>query len=259
MLAGYLRPQLGRVILLAVLLFCNIGLQLVNPQIMRRFLDAAMLGDGNEPLTLLALLFIGVALIQQITAVGATYVGENVGWTATNWLRYDLARHCLNLDMSFHNEHTPGEMIERIDGDINALSNFFSMFVLQILGNGLLLVGVLILLFREDVRVGAVITTFVVATLFILNRMRNIAVPYWQVARQASADYFGFLEERLAGTEDIRASGAKAYVMRRFFELMRIFWRTTLKARLMGITMINTTWFLFAVGTAGLLVFARRR
>jgi ATP-binding cassette subfamily B protein len=214
---------------------------------MRRFLDAAMLGDGTEPLTMLAILFIGVALVQQMAAVGVTYVGENVGWTATNWLRYDLARHCLYLDMPFHNEHTPGEMIERIDGDVNALSNFFSRFVLQILGNSLLLVGVLILLFLENGRVGWAITFFVVITLLILNKMRNLAVPYWKVARQSSADYFGFLEERLAGTEDIRASGAKAYVMRRFFELMRVFWRTTLKARLMGITMINTTWFLFAV------------
>ena len=48
-LANYLRPQLGRVVLLAVLLFSNIGLQLVNPQIMRRFLDAAMLARLRIP------------------------------------------------------------------------------------------------------------------------------------------------------------------------------------------------------------------
>ena len=29
-------------------------------------------------------------------------------------LRADLAEHCLRLDMSFHNAHTPGEMIERV-------------------------------------------------------------------------------------------------------------------------------------------------
>ena len=31
----------------------------------------------------------------------------------------------------------------------------------------------------------------------------------WEAAREASADLFGFLEERLAGTEDIRACGAR--------------------------------------------------
>ena len=130
LLIDYLRPQRGWVSGLAILLFTNIGLQLVNPQIMRNYLDAALDGDALETLTKMAVVFIVIAVIQQVVAVGVTYLSENVSWTATNWLRYDLAKHCLYLDMSFHNEHTPGEMIERIDGDINALSNFFSQFTL---------------------------------------------------------------------------------------------------------------------------------
>jgi ATP-binding cassette subfamily B protein len=250
LLVDYLRPQRGRVLWLALLLFGNIALQLVNPQIMRRFIDTALSGQDTSRLTGMAVWFIGIALVQQVVAVGVTYLGENVAWIATNWLRFDLARHCLHLDMSFHNERTPGEMIERIDGDINALSNFFSQFTLQVLGNGILLLGVLVLLFREHVHVGLALSAFVVATLAIINRMRDIAVPHWKLAREASADYFSFLEERLAGTEDIRASGAKAYVMRGFFEMLQNFWRTTVKARLMAFALVNITWLLFAIGTA---------
>lgn len=250
LLVDYLRPQRGRVVLLALFLFSNIGLQLVNPQIMRRFLDTALAGEGGRSLSWMALLFIGVALTQQVVAVTATYIGENISWTATNWLRYDLARHCLYLDMAFHNEHTPGEMIERIDGDINALSTFFSQFVLQIVGNGLLLVGVLVLLFREDVRAGGALTIFVFLTFVVINRLRDIAVPYWKESREASARFFGFLEERLAGTEEIRASGAKAYTLRRFFELLRGMWRSSVMARLGSALMINVAWTLFAVGNA---------
>jgi ATP-binding cassette, subfamily B, bacterial len=251
LLVAYLRPQRGRVLLLAFFLFSNIGLQLVNPQIMRRFLDTALAGgEGSQQLGWLALVFIGVALVQQLATVAATYVGENISWTATNWLRYDLARHCLYLDMSFHNEHTPGEMIERIDGDINALSTFFSQFVLQIVGNGLLLVGVLILLFREDVRAGGALTVFVLLTFLVINRLRDVAVPYWTEARAASARFFGFLEERLAGTEEIRASGAKAYTLRRFFELLRAMWHSSVRARLGSALMINVAWTLFAIGNA---------
>ena len=250
LLIDYLKPQRGRVLLLAVLMFGNIALLLINPQIMRRFLDTALAGTGGESLAWMALAFIGIALAQQLVAVGATYLGESVGWTATNWLRYDLARHCMYLDMSFHNDHTPGEMIERIDGDINALSLFFSQFILQVLGNGLLLLGVLVLLFREQVAIGAAMTVFVVITLVTINRMRNAAVPHFEQSREASATFFGFLEERLAGTEEIRASGATAYVMRRFFELLRQFWQTTVRARLMAFALINISWVLFSVGTA---------
>jgi ATP-binding cassette subfamily B protein len=238
------------VIGLGVLLFANIGLQLVNPQIMRSYLDAALGGDSLESLSKMAIAFIVIAILQQVVAVGVTYLSENVSWTATNWLRFDLAKHCLYLDMSFHNEHTPGEMIERIDGDINALSNFFSQFTLQILGNSILLVGVLVLLFLENITVGFSIGIFVVVTLLVINKLRNIAVPHWKESREASAEFYSYLEERIAGTEDIRASGAVSYVMRGFFIKLRRFWETTVKARLMGFTLVNLTWVLFAMGTA---------
>jgi ATP-binding cassette subfamily B protein len=250
LLLDYLRPQQARVTGLSLLLLGNIVLQLVNPQIIRSFLDLALAGAAMHTLTTLAILFIVIALAQQIGGVGATYLGENVAWTATNLLRYDLARHCLRLDMGFHTEHTPGEMIERIDGDINALAQFFSQFVLQVLSNGLLLVGILVLVFREALNVGVALTAFVVVTLVVLNWLRDAAVPHWKKARAAGADYFGFIEERLAGMEDIRALGAQAYVLRRFFELLRTCWQTAVRARLLGFTLVNTAWVLFSVGTA---------
>ena len=250
LLTRYLRPQLVQTLLLLLVLCANILLQLINPLIMRRFLDSALAGGSMDLLTRLALLFIGIAAVQQVAAVISTVLAENVGWRATNALRLDLARHCLHLDLSFHQQHTPGEMIERIDGDINALTRFFAQLVVQLFGNGLLLIGVMVVLLREDLRVGAAIGVFVVVTLLVLARLRNLAVPHWQRAREASARFFGFVEERLAGTEDIRASNARAFTFYRFFQLLRTFWRTTVRAELLGFSMINIAWFLFSVGGA---------
>jgi len=250
LLVDYLRPQWRMAVLLAVLLFSGIGLQLVNPQIMRTFIDAAKAGTGLDTLWRSAVLFIAIALTQQVTSVVATYIGENVGWTATNALRADVAEHCLYLDMPFHNARTPGEMIERIDGDITALSNFFSQFVIQVFGNALLLLGVLAFLYREDWRVGIALNVFAVIALVALWRPRDMAAPHWKAEREASAEQFGFLEERLAGTEDIRSSGAKPYVMRRFHELMRTLMQKTLKAVLMFNIMINVIEVLFAISNA---------
>lgn len=250
LLITYLRPQWTHVMWLAVLLLSSIGLQLINPQIMRQFIDLARSDRPMDTLWQFALLFMGVALVQQVVSVWATYSGENVGWTATNALRADVARHCLYLDMSFHNTHTPGEMIERIDGDINALANFFSQFVIQVFGNALLLVGVLVLLFREDWQVGLALSVFALIALVALWRMRDLAAPHWEAEREASAEQFGFLEERMAGTEDIRSSGAKPYVMRRFYVLMRNLMKKTLKAVLMFNIMLNLTELLFALSNA---------
>jgi ATP-binding cassette subfamily B protein len=217
LLSQHIRPQKRRFILLATLLFGSIGLRIFAPQIMRRFIDSALAGEALQTLTWTALAFIGVALVQQVIAVSVTYLGENVAWTATNDLRAELAWHALNLDMRFHNDHTPGELIERIDGDVTELATFFSQFALNLVSNGLLLVGILVALFLEDWRAGLGFTVFSLATILILGRLKDIAVPHQKARRQAEAEMYGFLEEQLAGTEDIRSSGAVDYSIQELF------------------------------------------
>jgi ATP-binding cassette subfamily B protein len=208
LLANYIRPQKTRFALLAVLLLGSIGLQIVNPQIMRYFIDTATSAQASGRPIVAALAFIGIASFQQAVSVGAAYAGASVAWSATNALRVDLVRHCLKLDMSFHNEHRPGELIERVDGDVAQLSNFFSHLVIHVIGNLLLLVGILCVLFLEDWRLGLAFTLFAALMLCALSRVRGLVIPYEKALRQAHADLFGFLEERLAGAEDLRSSGA---------------------------------------------------
>ncbi|MBV7337207.1 ABC transporter ATP-binding protein/permease [Chloroflexi bacterium TSY] len=221
LLAAYLQPQWLRVLLLVFLLFSAIGLQLLVPQMLRQFIDQSEAGAELRKLTTTALLFIGIAIGQQVFTVASAYVSEQVGWRATNELRAKLARHCLALDMPFHNEHTPGELIERIDGDVASLASFFSQIVLSMLGSLVLLGGVLIILFVEVWWVGIVMTIYAIITLTALARMRNIAVPFWKKSREAAADLFGFLEECLAGTVDIRANGAVPYTLRQLYQNTR--------------------------------------
>ncbi|WP_345308087.1 ABC transporter transmembrane domain-containing protein [Candidatus Villigracilis saccharophilus] len=166
-----------------MLMFGSIGLRIYAPQIMREFIDSALAGVALQTLTWTAIAFIGIALIQQAVAVSVTYLGENVAWTATNDLRAELAEHALNLDMKFHNDHTPGELIERIDGDVTELATFFSQFALNLIANGLLLIGILIALFIEDWRAGLAFTVYSFLTITILGRLKDIAVPH-QKARQ---------------------------------------------------------------------------
>ncbi|MBT3272503.1 MAG: ABC transporter ATP-binding protein [Spirochaetales bacterium] len=250
LLGVYLKPQLLRVIFLGLLLMLSIGLQLVNPQILRYFIDAAKEGAALKDLILAAVLFIGLSVINQGVVVAMAILGNNVAWTATNGLRADVTEHCLSLKMSFHNEHTPGEMIERIDGDINALGNFFSQFALQIIGNAVLVVGIIAVTFREEPRAGLALLVFAAIALYVLNRFRSFATPYWKATRQASADFFGFLEEHLSGTEDIQACSGKNYVLRRFFGLTQAWLKLQIKSALMVNIMVNTSWLLFAVGEA---------
>ncbi len=248
LLIDYLKPQKGRVAKFAIALLASIGLQLLNPQILRNFIDTSVAGGSVQNLFSAAFLFIGVALVMQLMSIVATYYGENVAWTATNALRADLVEHCLKLDLSFHKVSTPGELVERVDGDIQNLSKFFSKFSVYILGSLLLILGVIVVMFAEDWRAGITILFFTLTALSILIRLRSIAVPHWGSYRQVNGEFFGFLGEQLTGIEDIRANGAKTYVMHRFYKILQRWLPTYHKARFADTILWGTTNTIFTLG-----------
>lgn len=250
LLARYLRQEWLRMSLLAVVLLATIGVQVTAPLVTSYFIDRATSGGDLNDLIFLAGLAIVLALAGQGLSVAETYIAEQVSWTATNALRADLVIHLLRLDATFHNAHTPGELIERVDGDVATLARFFSRFVVYVLGNGLLLLGVLGLLYHVDWRVGSAMSVFVVLALLAMLRIRAVATPAWAADRQANADFYSFVGEYLTGLQDIRSSGAGAFVLRRCAEVMRSWLAVTRKAQMWGYSLGATSLGLFALGTA---------
>ncbi|CAA9557446.1 MAG: Heterodimeric efflux ABC transporter, permease/ATP-binding subunit 1 [uncultured Truepera sp.] len=248
LLGHYLRPQWRTAVLMAALLLVSIGLQLVVPQILRFFIDTAEAGGSLEALTRAALLFLGIAVSTQLLSAAATYYAADVGWTATNAMREDLARHCLGLDMSFHTSRTPGELIERIDGDVTALSNFFSQFSVRVLGGALMLAGILVILWLESAAVGIALTLFTVAVFIALFLTRNVAVAATKDERETSAQLFGFVEERLAGLDDLRANGGGDYAMQSFTRVAREFFYKGRRAWMKRSSIWMLSYGLFTVG-----------
>ncbi len=236
--------------LLAIFIFSAIGLALFNPQILRYFIDTAREGGERRDLIIAGIAFFAIGLLGQGLMLVNTYLGQDIGWRATNWMRGDLAYHCLQLDMSFHHEHTPGEMVERVDGDTAALSNFFSEFILQVIGSLLLLSGILVVITLEDWRIGIALTGFVMVSIFVYNLTRNIAVPVYTAEREGYSRLFGFLEERLTGIEDLRTNGGIGYTMNRFYDVNRGVYGRAVKAHVMGEVLQTISGVLFALGVA---------
>jgi ABC-type multidrug transport system fused ATPase/permease subunit len=229
-LTTYLAPLRGKVTTLAVVLLITTGLQLVVPLILQRFIDGAIEGQARSVLVAAGVAYLVVGVANQGFAAVTTYLGADIGWSATNQLREDLADHLLGLDMGFHTNSTPGEMIERIDGDVSAVAEFLSRFLVRLLGAGLLLIGVVAVAWSQSLIIGAVYSLFVVTVLAVLFSLRSMAVAAAEEERETAALLYGFIEERLAAMDDIRANGAGRFTMRRFVGVMRDFYFKTRKA-----------------------------
>jgi ATP-binding cassette subfamily B protein len=243
-----LRTQRLRIAVLTVLLFSGIALQIINPQLIRTFIDRATDVENTASLVPLAVTFMAIAVVHQVLSVLATWLAENVGWTATNDLRRDLADHLLHLDMDFHKTHTPGELVERVDGDVTALSNFFGQFVINVVGNFLLLLGIIALLYRESIWVGLSMSLFALGALGVMVAMQSIATKWWAAVKASRAEMFGFLGEQVGGTEDVRANGAARYMMRRFTNILRRWLPAEVRGRHGWSVLWGTNIVVFATG-----------
>ena len=252
LLATYLRPEWPRAVLLGLLLAAGIGLQLANPQIAKAFIDRAQVGEPLQQLIWIAVLFFGVAVLTQAATVAETYIAEDLGWRTTNALRADLTRHVLALDASFHAEHSPGDLIERCDGDVSAIADFFARFVVEVLGSGVFLLGVLALLWREDWRLGGLLTLVALVALASMTRGGFVAVRA-VAARQAAANLSGYLEERLAGLPDLKTSGADAHAIRGLDERLTARFRRAWAAAMAGSVFSAVIGLLFVLGTGAAL------
>jgi len=77
--------------------------------------------------------------------------------------------------------------------------------------------------------------------------VRGLAIPHQKAFRESTSELFGYLEERLSGTEDIRSSGAVDFVVRGLYELAYVnlghwkkAWRMFLVVRVVGGALMMT-------------------
>jgi ATP-binding cassette, subfamily B, bacterial len=222
LLVHYLKPQWKRVGLMVCLLLGSIAFQAGGPQVLRVFIDQVSQPAGAQELVRTAFLFLGVVLAGQAVSALAAYASAVVGWEAVNALRADLLLHCLRLDMRFHHKHSPGEMIQRIDGDVGVLGNFFSQFAVQVAANGLLVLALLALIFNEDMLAGTVLVVYVAVAFRVLLRVQQVGKESFSRSREFQSQAVGFWEEMLTLREDMKPLGALGHVLRRNIEHMRL-------------------------------------
>ena len=153
-LGALLRPDALRWALLGALIAASSAGAIAGPLVVREVVDAATEGTTAGEIARLGLLFLAIAVVTQVIGVIVVRRATKLAWGITNELRLDITRHVLGLDHEFHRRHTPGELIQRVDGDVTNVSDFLSQVVPKVFGAIMLVTGVLTVLFVLDWRLG---------------------------------------------------------------------------------------------------------
>lgn len=211
--ARYLRAWRGLVLVSALSVLLLIALQLLMPQLVSWVIDTALTSSTSTPLIIAALIYVLAGLAGQALRWASSLLHERLRWLSTNAFRSDLLAHCLHLDLGFYQQYSPGQMLERIDGDSEQLGHLMSRLFAQVLSNILLIIAVLALLWLEDWRIGVALLIYSIIVLLVLSALQNLGTAQWEQEREATSKHYGMLEELLQAREDLQALGARSYAL----------------------------------------------
>jgi ATP-binding cassette, subfamily B, bacterial len=234
LLAAHLRPERARLAVLGLVLLVAMLAPVAGPVLLGHAVDAALDGQPSEQLVWLAVAFLAVTVGGDALQVLVVWQSVHLAWRVGNRLRLDLARHALGLDLEWHSRHSAGQLIERLDGDVEAIVTFSSTAVVQLVGNAILVLGVGAVALFIDWRVGLLIVAAALVAAATMARFRVAAVPAHDAEREVQSQLYGDLEERLGGLEDLRANGAGSYAVHRLAEHSARWWRAARRAALIG-------------------------
>ncbi len=217
-LGALLRPDAWRWAGLGVLVAAGSALILTGPLIVREIVDQATTGTTEAALTRLAILFLIVAVATQLIIMAVAWMATVTAWHTTNGIRINLARHVLGLSHGFHRQHTPGELIQRVDGDVTSVSDFMGKVIPRAAGALFTMIGMIVVLVVVDWRLALGAIVYVIVAVAVIIRGRHQAVGESSDEMGSYARLYGGIEERLTAAEDLRSNGAGDHAMWRFVE-----------------------------------------
>ncbi|HEY1496080.1 MAG TPA: ABC transporter ATP-binding protein [Candidatus Solibacter sp.] len=213
-LLGYMRPYRLLVALSLVFLLVQSALQVLGPLLTRTavdryiapnpgqipaFLGRYLPGDPWSGLTRIGLVYLGVLAANFVCEFVQMYVMQYTGQLAMFDLRRELMEHLQGLDLAFYDRNPVGRLVTRVTTDVDVLNELFASGLVTILGDILVLVFILAIMFSFSPMLTAIMLTampFVILTTVIFRR--SVTQSYRRI-RVAIAKINSFLQEHITG------------------------------------------------------------
>ena len=217
----YLRPQ--KMLLAGAIVLMMIEgstLALISRQIQPMFDDVFSAGDRN------ALFFVGFAIMAIFFVRAATSAGQRILMSLIKQLtaaamRSHLLRHLMSLDSGFFQTHPPGQLIERVQGDVNVINGVWSSILTALARDLISLVGLLAVAIWIDwkwtliavVGIPLLILPSLLVQAYIRRRARN--------SREIAGRISTRLDEVFHGINPIKLNALEAYQAARYDTLIK--------------------------------------
>jgi ATP-binding cassette subfamily B multidrug efflux pump len=212
----YLRPYRTRLALAALMMLIGTGLSLLTPYLIKVAIDQAI---GGHDLRLLIEVTAGMMLAFVAlfgAAAGQSYWLGWVGERALTDIHSDLFQHLHSLSLSYYDTHIVGVVVSRVINDVETISDLLTQGLIQLLGDLLVLVGIVGVMLYLNYRLALLAFTVVPIMIIITRIFSQHARRAYRRTRSTVAAVVGDLAEEIAGMRVIQAFAREDASRRRF-------------------------------------------
>jgi ATP-binding cassette subfamily B protein len=232
-LMKYLVGQKKAIILLAIFFIGNIVLQILSPQVLSYFIDSAESGKKLSYVIMIVLAYMATIVLNMAGGVCESYYAKSFGWKITNVFRKDVMAHFLKIDMEHHEKWTSGEMIARLDEDVEGLFTYFYMLIFKLVGSTLLMAGILLALAVKNWIIAAAMLIFSILSVWIFKAIQDYGIKLYVRRSAAVSKFNGIMKERIDNIVEIRTNAAEKYSLHLLNEAMKERFMESLPAGMM--------------------------
>ncbi|MCK4498364.1 ABC transporter ATP-binding protein [Candidatus Bathyarchaeota archaeon] len=178
---------------------------LLPPYLLKVAIDNYIVNSDFAGLTIIALILIGVYLINWISDYLRTYQMSWMGENMVNQLRKQLVSHLHELSFGFYDRSEAGEIISRVTNDTDTLSQIFVQGVLTLISNVLTLIGIVAIMLWLSVPMTiaafSVIPPLILIVFIFQSRLRKA----YRATRKKIAVITSRLEQSISGIKEIQS------------------------------------------------------
>jgi ATP-binding cassette subfamily B protein len=215
-LLTYLRPY-GWQMLVAYtsMLFATL-LNLFVPQIIKEAIDRGLADDQARTLFAAAGLILGIAVVRAAAAFGQRFFGEWLTYRVAYDLRNDFYESVQRLPFAFHDKAHTGDLMSRATGDISETERFTGLGLMELCAVLLLLVGVVVAMLLEDLRLALLALIPFPVLIFSTVRFGSVVRPMFKKIQEQLGVLSTTMQESMTGIRVVKAFAREPHELAKF-------------------------------------------
>ncbi len=230
-LFAYTRPYRVQLVVGMVAVGVASLLSLAVPQVVRRFFDTFIASGQGASLNLnrIVAILLGIFLVQAAFNFLRTYMIAQVGEGVVADLRRDLYAHLMALPIRFFETRRTGEITSRLTSDASVVQGAVSQALAQLVNQGALLVGSIVLLFVTNWQLTLLMLLVVPVVMFgartFGRKLRAISTEFQDRIAEANAS----AEEAIVGVRVVKSFTAEGLEAARYGSLINASYHIALR------------------------------